>query len=195
MLRGAKGSQCIAFKQRYPDLPGRIILQDVPQVVEETRRNPLPGFEGIETECNDFFTSQPIKGIIPTQIKYAGLGHLLTNPDIGARVYYLRNILHDWPNHKCIKILENIKAAMAEYSVVLIDEMALPERNVPWRAAQQDLEMMACLAATERSECEWESLVNRVGLEVQSIRKYTEDFDSIIIVTLRHSIHVDRKSY
>lgn len=74
---------------------------------------------------------------------------------------------------------------MTEDSVILIDEMALPERSVPWRAAQQDLEMMACLAATERSECEWESLVSRVGLEIQSIRKYTEDYDSIIILTPR----------
>lgn len=74
-IGGAKGTQCIAFKQRYPDLPGRIILQDVPQVVKEAKANPLPGFEGIETVSNDFFTSQPTKGIIPILTRRGGFGY------------------------------------------------------------------------------------------------------------------------
>lgn len=59
---GAMGYQCIAVKQRYPDLVGRLILQDQSIVIEQVKASPVPGFEGIEAEAYDFFTPQPIKG-------------------------------------------------------------------------------------------------------------------------------------
>lgn len=59
---GASGHQCIALKQRFPALPGRIILQDQEHIIAQVQANPLPGFEGIEAQAHDFFTPQPIKG-------------------------------------------------------------------------------------------------------------------------------------
>lgn len=59
---GAMGHQCIALRQRYPDLQGRIILQEQPFIIDQVKTNPLPGFEGIEAMVHDFFTPQPIKG-------------------------------------------------------------------------------------------------------------------------------------
>ncbi|KMU78412.1 O-methyltransferase [Coccidioides immitis RMSCC 3703] len=56
-----------------------------------------------------------------------------TNSSTGARAYYLRQVLHDWPNDKCKVILENIKAGMSQDSTLLIDEMVISERNAPWR--------------------------------------------------------------
>jgi hypothetical protein len=32
---GAMGHQCIALKQKYPELPGRIILQDQQRVIDQ----------------------------------------------------------------------------------------------------------------------------------------------------------------
>lgn len=60
---GAMGHQCVAFKQRYPDLKGRVIVQDQPQVISQIQANPLPGFERIEAMAHDFFTPQPVKGM------------------------------------------------------------------------------------------------------------------------------------
>lgn len=60
---GAMGHQCIAFKQRYPDLKGKVIVQDQPEVISQIQTNPLPGFEGIDAMAHDFFTPQPIKGV------------------------------------------------------------------------------------------------------------------------------------
>lgn len=59
---GAMGHQCIALKQRYPGMAGRIILQDTPSVIEQVKQSPLPDFEGNEATPYDFFTPQPIKG-------------------------------------------------------------------------------------------------------------------------------------
>lgn len=59
---GAMGQQSIFFKIAYPDLQGRVIVQDQAQVVSQIEATPLPGFEGIEAMAHDFFKPQPIKG-------------------------------------------------------------------------------------------------------------------------------------
>ena len=61
---GAKGHQCIALKTKSPDLPGRVVLQDQPEVIEQANTNPLPGFQGIETQAYDFWKPQHLKGNI-----------------------------------------------------------------------------------------------------------------------------------
>ncbi|GES61669.1 putative sterigmatocystin 8-o-methyltransferase protein [Aspergillus terreus] len=88
---GSRGHQSIALRQRYPDLPGRVIVQDIPHVVAEVTANPLPGFENIEIMEHDMFTPQPLKG---------------------ARGYYFRSVFHDWPDDRCREILQNLKAGM-----------------------------------------------------------------------------------
>lgn len=141
---GAIGHQCIAVRQRYPDLVGRVILQEQGFIIDQVKASPLPGFEGIEAETYDFFTPQPIKGTLfcpkfphKTRSKVVML--------LGARAYYFRNILHDWPDRKCIEILHNVKGSMSAESVILIDEMVLPECGAPWRATQLDMAMLTCL--------------------------------------------------
>ncbi|XXH00980.1 hypothetical protein Hte_007331 [Hypoxylon texense] len=158
---GASGHQCIALKQRFPRLPGRIVLQDQAHIIAQVKTSPLPGFEDIEAQPYDFFTPQPIKG---------------------ARAYYLRNILHDWPNDKCKEILKNIKAGMTEDSVLLVDEMVLSERGAPWRATQLDIAMITCLAAMERSETEWRALLDDAGFKILKVWKYTEECEDCVLV-------------
>ena len=54
---GGAGHQCLAIKQRFPQLQGRVILQDLPQVLQHA--SPV---EGVEMVAYDFWTTQPIKG-------------------------------------------------------------------------------------------------------------------------------------
>ena len=54
---GGTGRDITGFHQAYPNLPGRLILEDMPAVVENAK---LPA--GIEALAHDFFTPQPIKG-------------------------------------------------------------------------------------------------------------------------------------
>lgn len=101
---------------------------------------------------------------------------------LGARVYYLRNILHDWSEQKCIEILASIKPSMtADWSVLLIDEIVLPEKGAPWRAAQLDMEMLVHLAGAERTEKEWRKLLDAAGFEVKRIRQYSLDRGESVI--------------
>lgn len=55
---GSRGHDLIKFKQRCPGIPGRLILQDLPQVLTGLQLS----HEGIEPMVYDFNTPQPVKG-------------------------------------------------------------------------------------------------------------------------------------
>ncbi|KAF4633855.1 hypothetical protein G7Y89_g4256 [Cudoniella acicularis] len=59
-MGGASGQQCAEFKKRFPLLRGRVILQDMPAVIEDARLQGLA--EGVEAMVHDFYTPQVVKG-------------------------------------------------------------------------------------------------------------------------------------
>jgi hypothetical protein len=54
----ALGHQSIALRERYSELPGRIVIQDSAQVI-----NMVKPSHDIEPQVYDFFTPQPVKGM------------------------------------------------------------------------------------------------------------------------------------
>jgi demethylsterigmatocystin 6-O-methyltransferase len=152
---GGFGQQAVAVKKKFPSLPGRIIVQDIPQTLDAA-----PSIEGIEFMVQDFFQPQQIKN---------------------AKLYYLRHILHDWTDEDCIKILKALVPAMGPESRVVIDEVVLPDVGVPWQAAYMDLTMMASLGGIERTKAEYEKLLGAAGLKIVDIKKYDPKMQSIIV--------------
>lgn len=55
---GGAGHDLVSFKKSHPELPGRFILQDLPETLDAITE-PL---DGIEKMPYDFFTPQPVKG-------------------------------------------------------------------------------------------------------------------------------------
>lgn len=55
-IGGGRGQSLLQIKQQWPDLKGRLILQDRPLVL-----NSFPELPGIEKMPHDFFTPQPVK--------------------------------------------------------------------------------------------------------------------------------------
>ncbi|KAF2852304.1 S-adenosyl-L-methionine-dependent methyltransferase [Plenodomus tracheiphilus IPT5] len=154
-IGGGFGQHSIAFQQAFPQLPGRIVVQDVASTLAHA-----PAIEGIEFTEHDFFTKQPIQG---------------------AKFYYVRHIMHDWADGDCIRILQNIIPAMGPESRILIDEVALPEMKVPWQVASMDIAMMSCLGGIERSKEDWASLLDRAGLKMVDLHMYDDArFHSIV---------------
>jgi demethylsterigmatocystin 6-O-methyltransferase len=84
----------------------------------------------------------------------------------------MRAVLHDWPDHLARKMLSHIKAAMSKDSVLLIDEMVLPDVAVYSHVAAIDLAMMCATGSTERTESQWKTLFSEEGLELVDIRTY-----------------------
>lgn len=85
-----------------------------------------------------------------------------------AKVYYLRMILHDWPEKQCKKILQNIVDVMSDDSLVLVHEVVVKEGPVGLMEANMDWHMMN-LGGSERTEKQWRELGASVGLKLNDI--------------------------
>ena len=73
---------------------------------------------------------------------------------------------------------------MSDHSVILIDEMVLPEVGAEVQASQLDISMMASLAGRERSRTDWSRIVEAAGLRINDVLTYEEDLgESVIVVT------------
>jgi len=70
---------------------------------------------------------------------------------------------------------------MAPNSVILIDEMVLPNTGTHWQAAQMDMIMMINLAARERNEKEWNALLDDAGLQLKNIWTYDSSIQHAVI--------------
>ena len=90
--------------------------------------------------------------------------------NIGARCYNFRMIFHDWPNDKSIEILKATASAMKPgYSKITINDIVLPDQGASRFATVSDINMLALLAAVERSETQWQRLLDEAGLEIVKI--------------------------
>lgn len=105
---------------------------------------------------------------------------------IGAKFYYLRAVLHDHPRHKVSKIVRNIKSVMAPDSILLVDEMILPEAEVNAFAASVDMSMLTAFASMERTEAQWRVIFDEEGLEVVNTRIYNPiTYEGVLDIRLR----------
>ena len=86
----------------------------------------------------------------------------------GADAYVLSRILHDWNDVDAERILSRCRDAMRPTSRLLIVEAILPERARDRPAAiRMDIHMMLLLGARERTEAEFETLLERAGFRMQ----------------------------
>ncbi|KAI9836770.1 MAG: hypothetical protein M1819_000935 [Sarea resinae] len=144
-IGGGRGHDLVDFHRRHSNLPGKLILQDLPTAIDDINE-PLPS--SIEAQRHDFFTPQPVKG---------------------AKAYYLRTVLHDWPDKQALQILRNVREAMCKGSVLLVNENCLRDRDVPLFEAQMDFTMMVLFASLERTEVQWRKLLGEAGFRVTGV--------------------------
>ena len=97
----------------------------------------------------------------------------------------MRAVLHDWPDHKCREILQNVIPSMAPESVILLDEMVLPDSGVHYQSTQIDLTMMASCASIERTKSMWADLLDSVGLKIEKALTYTPSIYETVMTVLR----------
>ena len=143
-IGGGLGHELRTLKSRFPNLHGRLLVQDLPVVIDNVKDLP----SGIEAMKHDFFTPQPVKD---------------------AKAYYLRAVLHDWPDKQVREILKHIRAAMNKESILLINENVLPESNVPLYPAMLDLSMMAFFSSLERTRPQFKDLLHSAGFRVLKV--------------------------
>jgi O-methyltransferase domain len=158
---GGKGQALEIIRRTFPELKGRFILQDLPEVIEATKASAhLP--PSIETQAADFFKPQTVHG---------------------AKAYFMRRIMHDWGDETCKTILKNIIPSMSVDSKILINDLVLPDVKCERRMALSDLVMMS-FGGMERTESQWETLLQEVGLKIRNIWRKAGNNLCVIEATL-----------
>lgn len=65
-IGGGRGHDLLDFKARFPDAQGKLVLEDLPSVIDEVRQANDLEKAGIETVKYDFFGEiQPVHGMLP----------------------------------------------------------------------------------------------------------------------------------
>jgi SAM-dependent methyltransferase len=101
----------------------------------------------VELVEGDFFSAIPVK----------------------ADIYLLKHIIHDWYDDNNEKILRNIRESMPDDGKVLIIDAVVPEGNDPHFSKIIDLEMLMSPGGVERTEAEFDELLNKSGFKLNRI--------------------------
>ncbi|KAJ5457217.1 hypothetical protein N7530_012491 [Penicillium desertorum] len=144
-IGGGLGHDLIGLKRKFPNLPGRLVLEDLPDIIEYTKESIE---DSIEVVGYNIFTEQPLKG---------------------AKAYYLRTMLYDWPDKQSLLALVRVREAMANDSVLLINKNTLPKVGASSFSVSLDINMINIFAALERTEKQWVDLLERAGFRVVKI--------------------------
>lgn len=80
-----------------------------------------------------------------------------------ADVYVLAQVLHDWSDDDCVRILEACRRASRRSTRLLVLEQILPEGPEPNVAKLTDLNMLVLLGGRERTSREFEALLAAGG--------------------------------
>jgi hypothetical protein len=153
-IGGGAGQAIADIVKAFPALdPKRFILQDLEPVINHANAAGVLPKES-KAMITDFWQEQPIKN---------------------AKAYFLRRVLHDYSDKKCIELLKRTCDAMGDDSVVLISEMVLPRKvdEVNLSAAAMD-NFMFTLGGKERTEEGFKTILEGAGFEMVKIHRIDE---------------------
>ena len=144
---GSRGHIAFALAERFPHM--QCVVQDRPEIVASALEDSGHAHERVKFQAHDFFTPQPV---------------------VGASVYLLRFIMHDWPTEYCLCILRALIPALRKGTRVIVMDGILPEPGVLGKLDERritgyDTVMKALFNAKERSENEWRALFDEADTE------------------------------
>ncbi|KAG9218403.1 hypothetical protein CCMSSC00406_0007996 [Pleurotus cornucopiae] len=169
---GGNGHATLDLLKAFPAL--KIIVQD-------TRASAIQGRAYWEKEYPSALQEQ--------KVDFIGFDFLTETPVTGGTVYYLRHVLHDWPDDDCVKILTNVRKSVGPQSKLLINEFVpqyivrgglasntqapkplLPNYGVAnKRLYQQDMNMMISFNSKERTLDEFIKLGEASGFRFEKL--------------------------
>ncbi|KAI5863063.1 O-methyltransferase-like protein [Durotheca rogersii] len=139
---------------------GKLILQDLPIVIDSLRDEDL---HGIERMAYNFYDPQPVKN---------------------AHVYLIRRIIHDHLDPVCIKLLKNTASAMGPTSRLIICDMILPDRVEDGLMQLYWLDLcLVSMSGKIRTVGEFQNLFQRSGLEL--VQVYRSNLNNVAMLEAR----------
>ena len=125
----------------------------------------VPGAQGILFELPDVVQSLDLDHPRLT----AQAGDFFADPLPAADAYVLMEILHDWPEEKCVAILRAVRSAARDTSRLLIIEGVLPDDQADQRPRTLDLIMLTATGGRERTAGEMAALLERGGFRLERV--------------------------
>ncbi|KIM55709.1 hypothetical protein SCLCIDRAFT_1212767 [Scleroderma citrinum Foug A] len=150
--------------------------------------------ERVMPQAKEEWEREAPQAVQEQRIDFVPLNFFKEAPVAGQDVYYLRLIIHDWPDAEALTILRNVRKAMAPHSRVLIQDFIVgnPDRSsdpaaknigidvapkpmLPGFGAgntfmyQQDLLMLMGNNGKERLLDDWTTLATAVGLRLEKV--------------------------
>ncbi|KAF9452281.1 S-adenosyl-L-methionine-dependent methyltransferase [Macrolepiota fuliginosa MF-IS2] len=168
---GGIGNISIQLAKRYPAI--RLVLQDLP--------------EQLGAAENKIWPERCPEAMIEKRVSFVPLDFFTESPKKRCDIYFVKNVLHDWSDGDCIKILKSVKIAMTIKSRLLIHEFIVqPAYRVPEAEANftqapepllpnygdgrirqyaMDINMMTLLNSRERTLEDFIQLGDAAGLQ------------------------------
>lgn len=101
------------------------------------------------------------------------VGDFFSEVPAGGDLYLLRDVLHDWPDDRCVDLLRVCRAAMPDTAVLMVIERVSgdgPSASSDGQLmALMDLYMLAVLGGRERTYNEYRNLLRRGGFVPRSV--------------------------
>jgi demethylsterigmatocystin 6-O-methyltransferase len=94
----------------------------------------------------------------------------------------MRMILHDYPDDKAIALLKLQSEAMTKDSILIVDELVVPNKGAHAHATQFDMTMLGSLSSVERTDKEWDALLDAAGFNILEKKAYAPAGESIIAI-------------
>jgi hypothetical protein len=96
-------------------------------------------------------------------------GSFFESVPAGADAYVLRNIIHDWEDDDCQRILTIIRRAMPAAGTLLVLERTLGLPNEGRETKFMDLNMLVSPGGRERTEAEFAALLAGSGFRLARV--------------------------
>jgi hypothetical protein len=96
-------------------------------------------------------------------------GDFFTGVPAGGDLYVLAFVLHDWSDAECVRILANVRRAMAPGGRLALIEFVVPDGDEPHPAKMIDLTMLGMLTGQERTRDQWATVLGLAGFELTGI--------------------------
>ncbi|KAI3596151.1 S-adenosyl-L-methionine-dependent methyltransferase [Moniliophthora roreri] len=153
-IAGGNGHVTMRLLKKHPQF--KVVLQDQAEVIEQAK---------------EYWAKEHPQALADKRVEFVPFNFLENVAVAGCDVYYMKSILHDWPDAECRVILQNVRKAMKPGARLVIHEIAIhsparfaqraeeraPEPLLPnWGASaartyEADIRMMKMFNAKERT--------------------------------------------
>ncbi|KAF5516137.1 O-methyltransferase aurJ [Colletotrichum siamense] len=173
---GSHGQLAAQVATKFPRL--KFIVQDLPETVAAAQKA--------------FEADEKLDAAVKSQIQFMSHDFFKAQPVVDADVYFLRMIIHDWPDRDARIILQQLREVLEKRPnarVVIMDTLLPPPGSTTVLHEQQlrvrDLMMMQVFNARERELDDWKVLLNEVGMQITHLEQPEDSVMGLLTVQLK----------